>query len=283
MIRVHLQFCGSSDILDVERRHYVEKMMENDPNAKEKSVDAGEPKGHHGQQIHYLIWGETDQGWQKIGAISGGSAVFTCGVRDKFFGLDKFPKPQRGQTSLYLSGIIDNTLYHLDLHEKNLATKILSLWRKQVVKDWEFMYGIKPYGFETFVDEKRTEHQTKPGEFKLTKGGLYVADNWTCVGVTLGSAKDHVGKGLTGGLRGEPFRRRKVAIKIAYCKWITPFNEPQACEYKSSWRGQTPKEKALAKERVNRRKVLFEKALTELPESCSLKLRTEGVIPKNLE
>jgi hypothetical protein len=269
MIRIYLQFCSSSDILEVEQRHYVEKMMENDPNAKPNSVGAGEPKGHHGQQIHYLIWGKTENGWWHIGAISGGSGVFSCGVRDKFFGLDKFPKPKRGQTSPYLSGIIDNTLYHLDLHEKNLASKVLSLWRKQVAKDWEFMYGVKPYGFETFVDEKRSN---LPG-FNLSKGGLYVADNWTCVGTTSGSAKDHVGKGLTGGLRGEPFRRRKVPIKIAYCRWIAPFTEPQFCEYKSSWRGQTPEEKALAKERANRRKELLRKALTELPEECNLRMR----------
>lgn len=272
MIRIYLQFCSSSDLIPFERRHYVQPMDENDPCATAKSVDAGEPRGHHGQQIHYLIWGKVDEVWQNIGAISGGSGVFSCGIRDRFFGLDKFPKPKRGGTSPYLSGIIDNTLYRLELHQKNLASKVLSLWRKQVVKDWEFMYGVKPYGFETFVDEKRSG---KAG-FTLSKGGLYVADNWTCVGSTQGSAKDHVGKGLTGGLRGEPFRRRKVPIKIAYCKWIAPFTEPQFCEYKSSWRGQTVEEKALAKERILRRKELLKKALTELPEGCILDLRTSS-------
>jgi hypothetical protein len=245
-------------------------MDENDPCAKENSVVAGEPRGHHGQQVHYLIWGKVDDVWKNIGAISGGSGVFACGIRDKFFGLDKFPKPKRGESSPYLSGIIDNTLYRLELNQKNLASKVLSLWRKRVVKDWEFLYGIKPYGFETFVDEKRSsrdswgdQYDSKPG-FTLSKGGLYVADNWTCVGNTRGSAKDHVGKGLTGGLRGEPFRRRKVPIKIAYCKWISPFTEPQFCEYKSSWRGQTLEEKALAKERVLRRKELMNAAAVEL-------------------
>ncbi len=260
MIWIHLQFCSSSDLIPFERRHYVQLMDEDDKCATENSVAAGEPRGHHGQQVHYLIWAKVDDAWKNIGAISGGSGIFSSNIRDKFFGLDKFPKPKRGETSPYLSGIIDNTLYRLELHQKNLASKVLSLWRKQVVKDWEFMYGVKPYGFETFVDENRSG---KSG-FTLSKGGLYVADNWTCVGSTQGSAKDHVGKGLTGGLRNNPFRRRKVPIKIAYCKWVPPFTEPQACVYKSSWRGQTPEEKALAKERSGKRRQKMQEAITLL-------------------
>ena len=273
MNQVFLQFCSSSDLLPFEKRHYVEAMSKGDPNATPNSVKAGQPKGHHGQQLHYLIWVKFDNThwlWQNVGAISGGSAIFSSSARDTFFGLGKFPKPKRGEKSPYLSGIIDNTLYHLEFHKPNLATKILSLWRKQVVRDWEFMYDVKPYGFETFVDEKRQsrlvwgeEPRTNPN-FAMTKGGLYIADNWAPVGVTQGSAKDHVGKGLTGGLRGRPFRRSKVSVKIAYCKWIAPFTEPQMCDYKSSWRGRTPEEKALAKERVARRKQLTLRAQEQL-------------------
>jgi hypothetical protein len=266
MNRIALQFCSSSDLLPFEERHYVEKMMVNHPNATSQSVAAGKPVGHHGQQIHYLIWVKTeDAQWQNVGAISGGSATFGVGVRDVFFGLDKFPKPKRGENSLYHSGIIDNTLYRLELNIPNLASQILAMWRKQVVKDWEFMYSIKPYGFETFVDEDRDEAKG----FKKSKGGLYVADNWVCVGTTKGSTKDHVGRGLTGGLKGNPFHRKKVSIKIAYCKWIKPFTAPQACAYKSSWRGQTPEEKALAKERTARRKQLMQEAV--------LLLKNEGI------
>jgi hypothetical protein len=268
MNHIVLQFCSSSDLLPFEERHYVAKMELNHPNATEHSVAAGKPVGHHGQQIHYLIWVKPDDSkWQNVGAISGGSPTFGVGIRDKFFGLDKFPKPKRGENSLYLNGIIDNTLYRLELNIPNLASQILAIWRKQVVKDWEFMYGVKPYGFETFVDEDRDE--TKG--FKKSKGGLYVADNWTCVGTTKGSTKDHVGRGLTGGLKGNPFHRKKVSIKIAYCKWIKPFTEPQVCNYKSSWRGQTPEEKALGKERTEKRKQLMQGAV--------LLLKTEGIDP----
>ena len=299
MIRIHLQFCSSRDLLPFEQRHYVQLMDENDPCATKNSVKAGKPRGHQGQQIHYLIWVKTDA-WKNVGAMSGGSGAFGVGIRDRFFGLDKFPKPKKRETSPYLSGIIDNTLYRLEYvldrstcayseedtkrrkclnpdHYHYLAGKIIALWRKQVVKDWEFMYGVKPYGFETFVDEKRSsrsgwgdQYDSNPS-FTLSKGGLYIADNWTCVGSTQGSAKDHVGKGLTGGLRGKPFRRRKVPIKIVYCKWLAPFTEPQACEYKSSWRGETPEEKARAKELSRKRRQRTQEALALL--------KKEGITP----
>jgi hypothetical protein len=118
------------------------------------------------------------------------------------------------------------------------------MWRKVVVKDWEALYGVKPFGFETFVEFAEREDGTQ------RMGGLYVADNWTRVGETVGIAKNHVGIGLTGGLHGNPFARDNVPKKIVYCKWIKPFTEPQVCDYKSSWRGDTPEAKQLAKERA---------------------------------
>ena len=230
--------------------HYVRKMTAE--GRTDKSKDVGEVRGHHGQQIHYLIWYETDHGWKNVGAISGGSAVYATGVRDEFFRITE------GNREKVINGIIDNTLFRLELPEYNLASKIVSLWRKAVVKDWEGLYGVKPYGFETFVEYAEIDAH------RQRVGSLYLADNWTRVGETTGSAKNHVGKGLTGYLHGNPFTRESVAKKIVFCKWINPFTEPQVCEYKSSWRGQTPEEKQLAKKRAAWRKLRTIESKAEL-------------------
>jgi hypothetical protein len=250
MKRILFQFCSSKDIKVFEKNHYVRKMTSDGRTDKSKAV--GDVRGHHGQQIHYLIWYETADGWKNVGAISGGSAVYATGVRDEFFHITKENREK------VINGIIDNTLFRLELRETNLASIIVSLWRKVVVKDWEGLYGVKPYGFETFVEYGEVDAYTQ------RVGGLYIADNWTRVGETSGTAKNHVGIGLTGGLHGNPFTRENVSKKIVLCKWINPFTEPQTCEYKSSWRGQTPEEKQLAKERAAWRKLRTVESKAEL-------------------
>ncbi len=104
-----------------------------------------------------------------------------------------------------INGIIDNTLFRLELHEYTLASQIVSLWRKVVVKDWESLYGVKPYGFETFVEYAEIDAN------RQRVGSLYLADNWTLVGETAGNTRNHIGKGLTGGLHGNPFTRENVS------------------------------------------------------------------------
>jgi hypothetical protein len=250
MKRILFQFCSSKDIKVFEKNHYVRKMTTDGRTDKSKAV--GEVRGHHGQQLHYLIWYETDDGWENVGAISGGSAVYATGVRDDFFHITKETREK------VINGIIDNTLFRLELHEYNLASKIVSLWRKVVVKDWEGLYGVKPYGFETFVEYAAIDAVTQ------RVGSLYLSDNWTSVGETAGNTKNHVGKGLTGGLHGNPFARESVPKKFVFCKWILGFTEPQTCDYKSSWRGQTSEEKQLAKERAAWRKMRVADSKAEL-------------------
>jgi hypothetical protein len=236
---LYLEFCGSSQVVDFETRHYVEKMPSNDPRASENSKVAGKPRGHHGQQIHFLIWYKGEN----VGAISGGSAVYATTCRDEFFGLN------RDNREHVINGIIDNTLFRLEKPERNLATRCLALWRKSVIDYWEYLYDVKPYGFETFVEQADLE------DGRQRMGALYKADNWTLAGETFGSTKNHIGVGLTGGVTGKgSFARAKVKPKLVFCKWIPGFSTPQFCEYKSSWRGQTAEEKELAKERSDRRK-----------------------------
>jgi hypothetical protein len=259
--QIVFQFCSSKDIEPFEKNHYVRKMTAEGRTEKSKAV--GDVRGHHGQQIHYLIWYETDDGWKTVGAISGGSAVYATGVRDDLFHITKENREK------VINGIIDNTLFRLEKHEYTLASKIVSRWRKTVVKDWEDLYGVKPYGFETFVEYEELDidmqrvGDTRVGGQKMggqRVGGLYIADNWTRVGETAGSTKNHVGKGLTGG----PSTRENVSKKLVFCKWIPGFTEPQTCEYKSSWRNQTPEEKQLAKERAAWRKMRVADSKAEL-------------------
>jgi hypothetical protein len=245
---IRLVFCSSKDVVEFETRHYVAKMPKNYFRATEHSKPAGKPRGHHGQQIHFLIWYKGEN----VGAISGGSAVFATRIRDNFFGLNK---NNRIQT---INGIIDNTLFRLENHEPNLATRVLSRWRHSVVEYWKYLYDVTPYGFETFVEFDDISDDTRPNRQRV--GCLYKADNWTFVGETCGSTKNHLGVGLTGGRTGGKgsFARESVSKKLVFCKWIKGFNEPQYCEYKSSWKAGTkegtPAEKALAKERTERRK-----------------------------
>lgn len=223
MNNLSLQFIKRSDprYQIIRDRHYI-------PN-----------RGTHGQQLHYLIY----EGECVIGIISGASAVYGCAPRDKFFKLSKEQRIKQSQ----LNGIINNTVFRLEVRQKNLATMILSMWRKQIAKDWEHLYGVKVGGFETFViKESRGGNDDR-------HGGLYKADNWEHVGITKGNTKTHDKSNNNGGLN-TSHKRRKVEPKLIYCYRIKRHKKPVPLPevYISSW-----KDKKLAKQRSDRRKKMF--------------------------
>jgi hypothetical protein len=185
---------------EIRNRHYVEN------------------NGTHGQQIHFLI---TDNSLP-IGIISGASSVYGVKSRDEFFCI---PKDKTVKQKLYLPALINNTVFRLELHEKNLATQILSQWRKTISKMWEYVYDIPVIGFETFVVEENWR-----------KGTLYKADNWTFVGETFGSTKKHNGLGN---------KQERIATnkKLIYCKWNSKRPIIPKTEYISSWKNETEEEK----------------------------------------
>jgi len=133
---------------EIRDRHYVEN------------------RGCHGQQLHYLI----KDGEKVVGIISGASSVWAVKSRDVYFGLTKDNK-RKG-----LPSIINNVVFRLEQHDKNLGSYVLALWRKRISLDWEERYQVKVHGFETFVVEN--EHR---------KGAVYKADNWTYLGGTQGT------------------------------------------------------------------------------------------------
>lgn len=188
-------------------------------------------KGTHGQQLHFIVHYKG----AVVGIISGASSVYGVRERDNFFNI---PKDKEVKQSLYLPAIINNTVFRLEYHEKNLATRVLSKWRKVVTSLWEYVYGVPVLGFETFVVEE---------DFR--KGTLYKADNWTYCGDTAGSTKVH--NGLT-----NPSTRAKTDIKMIYCKWAGKRPITPTIKYVSSWRAKTVEEKKRAKTLAGRRKEL---------------------------
>lgn len=203
---VYLEFCKRTNPIyqEIRNRHYI-------PN-----------RGTHGQQIHFLIHYRE----QVVGIISGASSVYSVKARDEFFNI---PNDRKKKTKYYLPAIVNNSVFRLEYHEKNLATRILKKWRNVIADLWEQIYGVPVIGFETFVVEE-----------DWRKGTIYKADNWVYVGETAGSTKTHRG------LR-NPSQRVKTEKKMIYCRWIKHKPIVPTKEYISSWRAETKEEKERAK------------------------------------
>tara|TARA_R100000995_G_scaffold74342_1_gene43343 strand:+ start:815 stop:1396 length:582 start_codon:yes stop_codon:yes gene_type:complete len=188
-MEIELIKCKRTDAIyqDIRNRHYVAN------------------KGTHGQQMHYKISVDNEI----VGIISGASSVWAVKARDNFFGLTKENK-RKG-----LPSIINNTVFRLEKHIPNLATQVLSLWRKRCAKDWKKRYNVEPHGFETFVVE--TDYR---------KGTLYKADNWHYLGETFGNTKSH--KGLM-----NKSTRQNTTKKMIYAKKIP--KTKLSTEYEATW------------------------------------------------
>ena len=78
-----------------------------------------------------------------------------------------------------LQSIINNSRFlilpHVQVH--NLASHVLSLAARQIVRDWQAQYHIKPLLIETLVD------------INQFSGHCYRAANWQEVGVTTGRGR----------------------------------------------------------------------------------------------
>ena len=221
--KIAFEFCTQTDsrFVALRREHYVPI------------------KGTHGQQIHFLIWRRQTTGWVLAGAISGASAVWATPARDRFFGITS-----TNRTKL-LNGIVDNVFFRLQLAEPNLATQILSSWRKVIRFLWSELYGVRVFVFETLIGDLRDARRV---------GTIYKADNWVFAGKTEGNTKVHGKGGLTGGLTGTPYVRHHTDIKFVFCKLDGPRVEQI---YQSSWRantpGGTPEEKLRARQVAQKR------------------------------
>jgi len=128
-----------------------------------------------GQQLQYLVF----YGSEVLGIIVGVSTVFANQAQEEFFGLAEDAEVKTQQ----LNSIVNNTVFRLEYPVPNLATIVLSIWRKRIMEDWEKLYGVPIAGFETFVVEERLWNG------KTRNGACYRADNWEMVGITRGYGK----------------------------------------------------------------------------------------------
>jgi len=209
-----LEVCSRNNSIyqEIRNRHYVDN------------------RGTHGQQIHFLI----NYCNKYCGIISGASSVYGVKARDVFF---QIPKNQHIKQKFYLPAIINNTVFRLENHEKNLGTKILKLWRNTIADLWEKIYKIPVIGFETFIIETN-----------YRKGCMYKADNWVYCGITSGSTKTHQGMST-------PAQRIKTTQKLIYCKWHN--KTIPTTPYEGCWKMKTHKEKTRARELSNLKKSIL--------------------------
>lgn len=123
-----------------------------------------------GAQIRYLIYTESGT---LLGAIGFSSAAWTLRSRDELIGWNKEQRLRR------LNLVVNNSRFLILpwVRVKNLASKILALSAKRLLKDWQTIYGYTPVLLETFVDKERYP------------GTCYKAANWHYIGETQGRGK----------------------------------------------------------------------------------------------
>ena len=192
-------------------------------------------RGCHGQQLHYLIEHEG----LITGIISGASSVYAVKPRDEFFGLSSDKKVKGVQ----LSSIINNVVFRLENGPPNSATQILAEWRRRIAKDWEFLYGVRVAGFETFVIAGSENDKGEVCTDKDRSGALYKADNWVYLGETQGSTKSHSGLNTKG-------TRREVCKKLIFARKVK--RVPLATDYTPTWQ-----DKDASKELSQKRELLL--------------------------
>ena len=196
-------------------------------------------RGVVGQQLQYLIF----YGNEIAGVIGGASAVFTHQGRNEYFRLSA----EKDMKTRQLNSIINNNIFKLDYPAPNLATIVLKKWRKQIIRDWELLYGVEVAAFETFVVEERLWNG------KTRNGACYRADNWQLVGITKGYGKTNT--------RGRKHNHRLLkSQKLIYCLRLK--GKEFCTEYTTAW--NDPKKQ---KEITKRRKELLSDQLDNLLES----------------
>ena len=123
-----------------------------------------------GAQLRYLIHSYR---YGYVGGFAFSAAAWRLKPRDQWLGWNDEARRQN------LNRVINNSRFLIVPHVqvKNLASHVLSLATKRLVKDWWERYGIEPALVETFVQH---------GRFT---GASYRAANWIHVGLTQGRGR----------------------------------------------------------------------------------------------
>ena len=131
------------------------------------------------QSYHYLgalpkigntIWYVATHNDEWLALISYSASALKCGVRDNWIGW----RFRHQYDRLHLVANNSRFLILPQYHQKNLASKILSLCKRRIQQDWLNRFGYPLLLMETFVD---------PSRFV---GTIYKAANWEFIGKTKG-------------------------------------------------------------------------------------------------
>jgi hypothetical protein len=130
-----------------------------------------------GRQLRYLIG--SAHGW--LGGIGLGSCALRLRVRDQWIGWDE---PTR---KAFQERLVNMTRFLIrpEVRCENLASRVLSLCRERLGRDFKNRYGIEPWLVESFVDRERYW------------GSCYRAANWLYLGATAGRSRSGPKKPVT--------------------------------------------------------------------------------------
>jgi Druantia protein DruA len=108
-----------------------------------------------------------------VALLSFSASAWQVDPRDRFIGWSH----EQRKRGLHL--IVNNSRFLILpwVRSKGLASKILAMAAKQVLRDWDISFGYRPVLMETFVEKNRF------------KGTCYKAANWIRVGPTKGRGK----------------------------------------------------------------------------------------------
>ena len=126
----------------------------------------------YGASLRYLI--ETPHRQNVVlGCLQFSSPAWRIKARDRWIGWDEAHRKAN------LLRLINNSRFLLLpwVRVPNLASHVLALALRAVIRDWELQYGLRPWLVETLVDT---------GRFS---GHCYRAANWLDVGVTTGRGR----------------------------------------------------------------------------------------------
>jgi len=128
-------------------------------------------------KIGHTLWYVASWSGEWVALLSFSAAAWKCGARDAWIGWDFRHQYDR----LHLIANNSRFLILPDYHYPNLASRILALCERRLVRDWRERFGYPLLLLETFVD---------PRQFH---GTIYRAANWRYVGDTRGFRRTREG------------------------------------------------------------------------------------------
>jgi hypothetical protein len=125
-----------------------------------------------GAHVRYLVYASQPER-APLGCLQFSSPAWRMAVRDRWIGWDD--RTRLGN----LQRVVSNSRFLILpwIHVPNLASRVLSLAARQMVRDWVQRYGVQPLLLETLVDPARYG------------GKCYPAANWIELGMTTGRGR----------------------------------------------------------------------------------------------